>query len=243
MKPHSTCDTEYGKLDIEFPLLFPRCLYGDAMTTCAGWRTLMKKAWTSDWETVINGTEMMSVHSHLGEILVSDAFFGISVRRYRLWRLFWIPHFYQGEIGTIGKRDIKRRRDFVLSGMRWPWYAIALLQPENLFPWLAVEPGFRRTFAPAMLRMYVRWLPEALHLRPRLCCGRGNSIQQLANPADGYDGWPMLWGSLLGLVAELWKIRPQHMDALLHKAGHDAIRLLLDEGILELADGRFLLRE
>src|SRR5262249_675451 len=115
------------------PFLFPRCLYGSAVSTRAAWRTALSQVLDAGvWEGVSRRLEMADVNDIPGEIILEDIH-GLVLRRQSHWRLYWIPKLWvvQEVPISIDPRIIQRQRSIILPGMDYCWFALGMLKPDQ----------------------------------------------------------------------------------------------------------------
>lgn len=153
--------------------LFPRHLFGDSCTTHAQWVSLIRSfasQGTIDCSHI--SSQLVRIDDLPGSIIIRDHT-GLSARRQLHWRMNWVisiqPSMVAQQASCI--TDIDWHRHFILSGMRYCWYAMGMLQGNNASPAFSVDDSLYRPFIVALLQRFFDWIPQLQVHYSRYCVG------------------------------------------------------------------------
>lgn len=157
--------TEYvppTSADIKLPL----CLYGDKPTAIAAWKAVHREVRKAkSWSAVADYSDMVSVNSYPGDVILDPPYWGVDRRDEVHWRLNLITEAIPPRHSAAGRRRF-------LEGMEYCWFTIGVLSAANLpyFPDEGKAEATRNLFLP-MLEKFVYWLPEIMALWSRFADG------------------------------------------------------------------------
>jgi hypothetical protein len=234
-------------------ILFPKCLYGQSIDTRAAWRDVIARLWPSpDWPSAFDAIELLPVEENPGAIILEDGY-GLTGRNEDHWRLHWItalppiridypmPRTAEPMDEARVRAVVHRHRDFILEGLRRPWFAAPMLYSQALHssPAVCGPPEETGAFARSVLGRLGRHFPVIQSLLPRLATG-GSSVMTWS---DAYS-YPAHKGLMWKNVFYLLHLSGHGFDMPsicreLESRDHDVVGWLVDQGLFRQAGGAY----
>lgn len=172
-------------------LQFPSCLFGSTASTRAAWKRIARTAWSDGtWRKAFEQLDLRRVDEDDKPIVVwTDQRIGFGrgeepIRnvpwsaRSEMWHMNWIAEEHPAPLNQLIQRAAWHA-DLYLEGLEHMWFSVGVLQgdPRHL-PFVSEcyhkrgEQYKRRLMA--LVKSFIRWLPDLAKLEGRLVIARGN---------------------------------------------------------------------
>jgi hypothetical protein len=183
-------------------LLWPTCLFGDAIGVKIGWMQLFQKALQlGDWGPLLGEGSSRAIEEVPGLIIIDDQL-GLTERRSAHWRLNWITHSFLFA-DCEGRYPLEPfsppHHQLFLRGLRYSWFALATLANLSGLAPATVLVSQDEATASVVIGSYVRWESLFQKLHPRFVGGARSQCvpyEQETNP----DLWWLPWNPFLELL-------------------------------------------
>lgn len=201
-------------------LLLPRCLYGDPVSTRAGFGRILRAVWqTGSWGGALQNEELVPLDSQPGAIILLRT--GSPEKRRIAWHFHWIQSCliadWPWQKEWLTAEVVAGQRALVLAGMRYWWFALATMSESSTsrgYPRLVPAFGTYDDSDLIFFRRIVAWqlsyclLVQALW--PRLMSLWGSDVSRfdrkmwkgsLDADAPWRSHWRLAWQTFLHILS------------------------------------------
>jgi hypothetical protein len=199
----------------------------------------------SDWSVALDMLTLVDPRELTGAIIVGAMYPGPNATEEH-WHLGWIPDYFsqEGRIQRLTDSLVASQRLRIISGMSRFWFTLSMIDLRGCEDIPALDRGwdFLEQIALPMLKWFMHWLPSVTRFLPRLAGGLGPSYYYGEQPGVSKHYW---FGDCANLACECGYIgHPmEFLERVEEVYSGSILRALLEEGIVELANGHPVLRK